>query len=145
MYPILTRKFHKIEPNKGSVKTTMRLASMEMDSWKLASGEKRHARSNGTFEIPSQRRRQHLNRGDSVKLIFKTDGGPVERMWVVVTECVGSTYIGILNNRPIFDHEYVTYGAEIPFTAKHVIDVGDRSTDDDLIPTHRWPHRLNKG
>ncbi len=50
-----------------------------------------------------------------------------ERMWVIVAERVGDTYIGILDNQPISierdEDVYLRFGAEVPFKAEHVIEI----------------------
>lgn len=113
----------------------MRMPSLDHDSWQLPSGEDRHRRYPDTFWIPAVESRQQLKRGDAVKLIFEIaltdeDGTmdvSTERMWVIVVERVGNAYIGILDNQPATvapsDDGYLRFGAEIPFTAEHVIAI----------------------
>ncbi len=112
----------------------MRLASFERDSWQLRSGEESHRLHPETFWIPPLEQRQRLQRGQAARLIFEIEGeedGTVtvqgERMWVIVAEKIGDTYIGILDNQPACldrsDSFYLTFGAEVPFRAEHVIDI----------------------
>ena len=115
----------------------MRLPSLEVDYWRLLSGEERHAANPESFWLPSLSDRQELLRGSAAKLIFEIESvnketGEVEttteRMWVIVSEKIGETYIGILDNKPATfeqsEDEYLCFGAEIPFQAEHVIDIG---------------------
>ena len=71
-----------------------------------------------------------------------------ERMWVIISEKVGKTYIGILDNQPACfnpeDDFYLSFGAEIPFLAKHIIDIASppqEYVDWQLsqLPTKVWP------
>jgi len=114
----------------------MRLASFERDFWQLRSGEKSYREHPDTFWIPPLEQRQNLKRGQAVRLIFEIEGeeenGSVsvqgERMWVIVAEKVGDTYIGILDNQPAClersDEVHLRFGAEVAFRAEHVIDIG---------------------
>jgi hypothetical protein len=114
----------------------MRLASFERDFWQLCSGEESHRNNPDTFWLPPLEQRQNLKRGDAAKLIFEIEGeeedGAVavqgERMWVIVSDMIGQTYMGILDNQPIClqrsDDVYLRFGAEVPFRAEHVIDIG---------------------
>jgi hypothetical protein len=117
------------------VTVTIRLATIELDFWRLRSGEESHRSHPHKFWIPDLSARQNLRRGQSAKLIFEIEvkeAGTLvvqgERMWVVIAEKIGETYIGILDNQPAcFDRSddvYLRFGAEIPFRAEHVIDIG---------------------
>jgi hypothetical protein len=133
----------------------MRMPSLDRDFWELRSGEEAHRLNPKTFWIPSADERQNLRRGQAARLIFdiqvELDGDPVvqgERMWVIVSERVGETYIGILDNKPASfepaDDVYLCFGAEIPFRAEHVIDIGDPPADYvewqlGQVPERRWP------
>jgi hypothetical protein len=111
----------------------MRLATLEHDLWQLRSGEASHRQHPETFWIPPLQQRQNLKRGQAARLIFdieaEEDGTVVvggERMWVIVAEKIGDTYIGILDNQPALersDSVYLRFGAEVPFRAEHVIDI----------------------
>jgi hypothetical protein len=119
----------------------MRLASFERDFWQLRSGEEAHRRNPDTFWIPPLEERRSLRRGQAARLIFDieaedengADSVQGERMWVVVAEKIGETYIGILDNQPASvapsDQLHLRFGAEIPFQAQHVIDIGQPPAD----------------
>ena len=114
----------------------MRLPELQTDYWRLLSGEERHAKSPETFEIPSRTDRENLSRGSAAKLLFEIESENergdietnVERMWVIVSEKIGDTYIGILDCQPVTiessEDEYLCFGAEVPFKAEHVIEIG---------------------
>src|SRR5256885_11193398 len=135
----------------------LRLPTLERDFWQLASGEKANAEHPDTFWIPEGDRRDNLQRGDAAKLIFELEGededtGAIEisreRMWVIVADKTNDTYIGILDNQPATiepaDDIYLRFGAEVPFTAEHVIEI-DRPPDDYIewqlsqAPERKWP------
>jgi hypothetical protein len=50
-------------------------------------------------------------------------------MWVIVSERQDGYYIGLLDNQPASfepsDDVYLCFGAEIPFSPEHVIDIAD--------------------
>jgi hypothetical protein len=125
-----------------------RLADLSTDGWELRSGEEVHRKSPETFWLPDATKRRTLEPGVQVKLMFailepdplhpdrpasarvaEGDDGFVERMWVDVTEVVSEgCYLGALRNQPFTldpDDEsvYLRWGAEVPFTAEHVIDI----------------------
>lgn len=114
----------------------MRLASFEGDFWQLRSGEDSHRQHPDSFWIPSLSDRQSLQRGRAARLIFEIEGeeedGSIaiqgERMWVIVAERVGDAYIGILDDQPAClepaENVYLRFGAEVPFRAEHVINIG---------------------
>lgn len=120
---------------------SMRLASRAIDSWELRSGEEFHRLYPDTFWIPEPEVRANLERGQAVRLFFDIEGvdeqGEVvvtgERMWVIVAEKIGDTYLGILDNEPVSaapdGDQYLCYGAEVPFRAEHVIDVIEAPAD----------------
>lgn len=113
----------------------MRMATFADDYWQLRSGEELHRQQPDTFWIPPLADRQSLQRGQAARLIFDIEGeeedGSVgvqgERMWVIVSERVGDTYIGILDSQPASldpaDGVYLRFGAEVPFRAENVIDI----------------------
>jgi hypothetical protein len=133
----------------------MRLATRACDYWELRSAEESHRRNPESFWIPPLDVRQNLRRGQAARLIFDIeldeDGKVVvqgERMWVVVSEKVGDTYIGILDNKPASfergDSVYLCFGAEVPFRAEHVIDTADPPQDYvdwqlGQAPERTWP------
>lgn len=89
--------------------------------------------------------------GEFAQLIFSIDTGDpedpiaVERMWVIVRERFAGGYLGILNNNPvsIMENEFFWSGIELPFSAKHIIDI--RASNDTSMriaeakPTRPWP------
>jgi hypothetical protein len=119
----------------------MRLATFERDYWQLCSGEASHQEHPNKFWIPPRDQRVSLHRGQSARLIFDIEAvdenGEIqvqgERMWVTVAERVGDLYIGILENQPAClepaDNVYLRMGAEVPFAAEHVIDIGNPPSD----------------
>lgn len=119
----------------------MRLSSIEQDNWRLRSGEASHAAHPETFEIPPKAERNSLTRGQAAKLMFEIESEDslgklditCERMWVIVAEKIGDTYIGILDNQPVSiihdDDVYLCEGAEVPFQAEHVISIDMPPTD----------------
>lgn len=104
-----------------------------------------------TFWLPDQAQRQSLQPGDLAKLIFRisveSDDEPeaVERMWVLVRERIGNRYLGVLDNNPssISQNGEFWSGIELPFEARHVIDItrADRKTRAAATksPTRAWP------
>ena len=129
----------------------MRNPTLEIDGWRLHSGEEYHAAAPSTFQIPALVARQSLRPGDLVKLIFEIhvdkDDGPyrVERMWVIVREVVAGGYLGILDNDPycINENDEFWSGIELPFEPHHVIAIEARDEKSvelaAQIPNRRWP------
>jgi hypothetical protein len=115
----------------------MRLANIEEDFWELMSAEVLNKENPDTFWIPKLEERKNLQKGQAAKLIFKIeieDEGKIlsetERMWVIISERLDNgCYIGILDNKPAFfdpsDDVYLCFGAEIPFSIEHIIDIGN--------------------
>lgn len=113
----------------------MRLASFDKDYWELRNGEECHEKNPDTFWIPSLEERKSLSRGDAAKLIFDiecVEEGKVivqgERIFVIVSEIIGDMYIGVLDSQPSCiekgqDDVYLCFGAEIAFSAEHIIDI----------------------
>ena len=135
----------------------MRQPSIKTDYWELRSAEASHAKYGDKFWIPPLEERQNLKRGQAARLIFDIeadkDGEPKisgERMWVIVSEKIGGTYIGILDNQPACidpdDGFYLQFGVEVPFQAEHIIDVDAPPQDyaDEVLsqtPERTWPRR----
>ena len=129
----------------------MREPRLEVDGWCLEDGEALHREAPGTFHIPDPERRQSLRPGDLAKLFFRiavdNDEEPVavERMWVLVRGKVGPHYFGVLDNDPysIEENEEFWNGTELPFGARHVIDIdpGDEGTRAKAAapPKRAWP------
>lgn len=138
-----------------TIRMPIRFPTLEQDSWCLKSAEAQHAAHPDTFWIPPLADRQSVARGRMAKLLFAVraalkDGRPddgVHRMWVVVAEKVGDTYIGILDVEPFFAESfYLQPGVEVPFKAEHIIDIDDLPADyaEKVVsrtPTARWPRR----
>lgn len=113
----------------------MRLAKFEEDYWELRNGEQCHEENSDSFWIPELEKRKALMRGDAAKLIFDIEcddeGKNIiqgERIFVIVSEIVGDKYIGILDSQPSCiekgqDDVYLCFGAEIPFSVEHIIDI----------------------
>lgn len=128
----------------------MREPDFDIDGWCLEDGEARHAEAPRTFWIPERDRRDSLEIGDLAKLIFRIsvddaeDNVAVERMWVVVRERLADGYLGVLDNEPdaIAENEEFWLGSEIPFSAKHVINIEERDANTIALasnePRTRW-------
>ncbi|TPJ12145.1 DUF2314 domain-containing protein [Mesorhizobium sp. B2-7-3] len=129
----------------------MREPNFDADGWCLDDGEEYHRAAPDTFWCPPREAREGLQPGDLAKLIFRMRiGDPdvsvaVERMWVLVRERIPGGYLGILDNDPgaIEQNEVFWSGVELPFAARHVIDIDER--DENTIslaaqePKRRWP------
>jgi hypothetical protein len=133
----------------------MRHPSIAIDFWELRSAEASQAKYGDKFWIPALEERQNIKRGQAARLIFDIEvdnaGTPEvqgERMYVIVSEKIGDTYIGILDNQPAcVDPDgtfYLSFGAEVPFLAKHIIDID--SPPQDWVeqqlshkPDYTWP------
>lgn len=136
----------------------MRLAELGRDSWELRSGEESARQHPDSFHIPPLDLRSHLEVGQAAKLIFDIEsedssGTPIiqgERMWVIVAERVGEFYVGILDSQPTSiepsEKVYLRFGAEIPFSAEHVVEVVNPPSEyvDWQLgqePAKRWPRQ----
>jgi hypothetical protein len=111
-------------------KEAMREPNFEKDGWCLDDGEQIHEGAPDTFFIPDLALRKRLQPGDFAKLIFRISVGgdepvSVERMWVIVRECVPGGYLGMLNNEPYAISENDTFwpGTELPFEYRHIIAI----------------------
>jgi hypothetical protein len=121
-----------------------------IDGWCLEDGEARHAEAPDTFWIPDRHRRESLEAGDLAKLIFRIsvdhadENVSVERMWVLVRERTPDGYLGVLDNEPgaIAENDEFWPGTELPFSAKHVINIEERDTKTIALareaPRKRW-------
>lgn len=118
----------------------MRMASFKRDFSQLRSAVDSHREHPTTFSIPPIEARENLKRGDAAKLIFDIEGydedGSIvvggERIWVVIAECVGDAYIGILDAQPSVEQSediYLRFGAEVPFRPEHVIEIAQPPTE----------------
>lgn len=135
----------------------MRLPALDTDYWELRSAERSHAENPTKFHIPPLEARNSLSRGRAAKLIFDIaaydESGQIivggERMWVIVAERIGDSYIGILDSKPSLestDDVYLVFGAEIPFLPEHVIDIAEppKEYQDWQLsqpPERKWPRR----
>lgn len=95
------------------------------DEWVLDDAEKRHRAHPDRFDIPDEKARTTLARGQAVKLIFIGPYGG-ERMWVQIKRVRPHHYVGKLNNDPICIPG-LKWGDEIQFEPKHVIDIQEDS------------------
>lgn len=112
---------------------TLRLPVMEIDGWHLNSGVASHHRWPETFEIPDEKERRGLQKGDIVKLQFDIAVPPdeefgdvsSERMWVIVERRSGPYYIGALDNVPACSDEqdHLHVGDQVVFLPEHVISI----------------------
>jgi uncharacterized protein YegJ (DUF2314 family) len=129
---------------------TVREPDFQIDGWCLDDGEAYHARAPDTFWIPDKQARDSLQPGDHAKLIFRIsveDGDEnvaVERMWVLVRERTADGYLGTLDNEPdaIAENDEFWLGTELPFSARHVINIEERDAKTVEIaseePRQRW-------
>lgn len=129
----------------------MREPDFQTDGWCLEDGEAYHAEAPDTFWIPDQRSRESLQPGDLAKLIFRIsvdnadENVSIERMWVLVRECIPGGYLGILDNEPdsISENDELWLGTELPFAAKHIINIEVKDANSIALareePRRRWP------
>lgn len=133
----------------------MHQPSIKTNNWELRSAKASHAQYGDRFWIPPLEARQHIQRGQAARLLFDIevdDEGKLEvqgeRMWVIVKEKIGDTYIGILDNQPACsnfeDNVYLRLGVEVPFLAEHVIDIDTPPQEHadwqlSLKPARIWP------
>jgi uncharacterized protein YegJ (DUF2314 family) len=129
----------------------MREPDFKRDGWCLEDGEAYHAAAPATFWLPDRQRRESLQPGDLAKLIFRIsvdnadENVAVERMWVLVRERTPGGYLGVLDNEPdtIAENDEFWLGTELPFSAKHVINVQERDAHTVALameePRRRWP------
>jgi hypothetical protein len=93
--------------------------------WRLESAERRHDESPRSFFIPPRSRRESLQPGEGVKLLFvledprETDAWQVERMWVNIASAAGERYVGRLLNDPVTPH-VLAKGSVVEFGPEHV-------------------------
>ncbi|MGJ3649801.1 hypothetical protein ACLB0R_15195 [Sphingomonas sp. GlSt437] len=128
----------------------MREPDLEIEGWCLEDGEAYHAEAPDTFWIPERHRRDSLQTGDLVKLIFRISvdnddqNVAIERMWVLVRERTADGYLGVLDNEPdaIAENDDFWLGSEVPFSAKHVINIEERDANTIALalkePRVRW-------
>jgi hypothetical protein len=129
----------------------MRDPDLDLDGWCLDDGEELHRQAPSTFLIPGKRQREDLQPGDYAKLVFRISVADlagsvsVERMWVVVRECVPGGYLGVLDNDPdaIEENDEFWSGIELPFAPRHIVNIQPRTEDSVALaakePRRRWP------
>ncbi|AZO68186.1 MAG: DUF2314 domain-containing protein [Mesorhizobium sp.] len=129
----------------------MREPDFQLDGWCLDDGEEYRQASPDTFWIPDSHEREGLQPGDHAKLIFRisvddeNEPVAVERMWVLVRERIDGAYLGVLNNDPyaVAQNDELWSGIELPFSARHVIDIRERGEETIALaaqtPKKRWP------
>lgn len=100
----------------------------------LADGEKRNAKSSGTFEIPALSDRIALEPGDHAKVLLESEDGG-ERVWVEVTASDSGVYTGALANWPVVRDWGVEFGGVLCFEPRHVIGVMRKGEMDDAEET----------
>lgn len=108
----------------------MKLPSYEKDHYELDNAEEIHREYPDTFWIPETKKRESIEVGDVVKLIFRmeetkgSDAVSVERMWVEVTKINLPFYIGRLDNNP-YGSECVVCDQMVTFKPCHIIEIND--------------------
>ncbi len=129
----------------------MREPDFGIDGWCLDDGEAYHAEAPETFWLPERSRREALQPGDLAKLIFRisvdneNENVAIERMWVLVRKLIPGGYLGVLDNEPdaIAENEEFWLGTELPFSAKHVINIEERDSNTMALaqeePRKHWP------
>lgn len=97
-----------------------------MITYTLDNGEEIAREAPRTFHIPPREKREGLNPGDIVKLIFRLETETeafVERMWVIVKEKNATgTFTGLLDNDSTCTDE-IKSGLEVIFGPEHVIAI----------------------
>ncbi len=128
----------------------MRDPDFRIDGWCLDDGEAYQAAAPDTFWLPGRQERESLQTGDLAKLIFQIsvdnadENVAVERMWVLVRERIPGGYLGVLDNEPdaIAKNDEFWLGTELPFSAKHVINIEERDANTVALaqeePRRRW-------
>lgn len=106
---------------------------MDSDGWELISAEERNSEHPTTFQIPPRDRRESLDAGDGVKLLFdierrgegRASDRTVQRMWVIVKARTENGYTGILDSNPdIAGNPKLREGAFILFGPEHIASIG---------------------
>lgn len=133
-----------------TIETAMREPSLQIDGWHLHNAEYYQRMAPDTFCIPGELEREGLQIGDFAKLVFEictdkeNERFVIERMWVVVTARIESGYVGVLDNDPreIHENDQLWSGAELPFSARHVIAIQQRDAASIELalrePRRRW-------
>ena len=97
------------------------------DRWHLESGVKRNREHPDTFWIPDEEKKQAIEPGVFVKLMFDTSDfwgrrNWGERMWVEVVAIKNRHIVGVLRNQPI-GIPRLHFGDQLKFTRDHIIDI----------------------
>ncbi|WP_245921495.1 DUF2314 domain-containing protein [Bowmanella denitrificans] len=106
----------------------MRRPTYGEDHYVLHDAEELHHLYPDTFLIPDKHRRESLEIGALVKLIFSmqvtagSEETSVERMWVEVTSIEKGHFVGRLDNQP-YGSNCVVCDQVVYFQACHVIDI----------------------
>ncbi|MCG9747373.1 DUF2314 domain-containing protein [Shewanella sp. Isolate8] len=104
------------------------LPTYEVDHFVLDNAEELNQQYPDSFWIPDQLKRESLEVGALVKLIFsmeETEGSEitsVERMWVEVVQVENDYYVGKIDNDP-YGSTCVKCGTIFSFKPCHVIDI----------------------
>ena len=98
-----------------------------MQAYRLTDGIERNRARPDTFHVPSDETKARLQPGDFVKLGFDAMPPPEqslrgERMWVIITERNGDSFVGELNNVP-FVLTDLQLGERVEFEARHILDI----------------------
>ena len=111
-----------------SIRVAMELPSYKLDHYELDNGEEIHREYSDSFWIPEKEKRESLQVGDVVKLIFRmeeekgSEDISVERMWVEITDVKLPYYKGNLDNDPSGSN-CVFCGQSVVFNPCHIIDI----------------------
>ena len=128
----------------------MNFATVETNGWQLLSAVERN-QLHPSFWIPSEAERTSLQIGSLAQLLFEihfsnTDDTEVERMWVSLRRVETWGYMGILLNQPSTlpenDSVYLTHGAEIPFTAEHIMEIRPATAEFENLEVFNRPTRI---
>jgi hypothetical protein len=97
-------------------------AETQTISFPLLNAEAQNAKHPDTCWIPPKDVRNNLRAGDLAKVSFQLTGKEVaaERIWILVTGRMGDSYIGTINNYPVFLEAEA--GDVVTFKAENVID-----------------------
>jgi hypothetical protein len=114
----------------GRPAKAVRLPTMELDGYRLASGVVSNEKWPKSFPIPPERLRRRLRKGYSAKLVFQIrlpkQRHPFgERMWVNIDGRDGPYYVGTLHNQPLCygTQKNLKRGQKVVFLPEHIVDV----------------------
>ncbi|NKX37327.1 hypothetical protein HGG70_05185 [Rhodobacteraceae bacterium R_SAG4] len=89
----------------------------------LIDAQARHAATPTTFEVPSEADLAAIFVEDYVKIALTAPNIGAERFWVEVTSLENGAYRGKVSNDLVRFGNHYSYGDEITFEAKHVMDI----------------------